>query len=139
MSINAALLEGKSSHSHEQNEKAFWMRLADRLYGIPPGEFLRLVSGPATATITAAGESFIHVHMYNAERSLPHGEAVEIRSSKTARLLASWGFDFAPGEEQRTAWFATPPKGVDRDAAPVIPITRQLRRAAERQAGKRGA
>lgn len=128
----------KGNPPSANTEKAFWMRLADRLYGISPGESLCLVSDQATATITAAGEAFIHVRIDNAECSPSVGEAVDIRSSKTARLLASWGFAFAPGEEERTAWFAAPPNGID-DTPSTIPITRQQRRAAARSAGKRGA
>jgi len=120
------------------NENPFWMRLADRLYGIPSGETLRLVSGPATATIRGIDDCFIAIHLHNLEANPPHGEAVEIRLSKTARLLASRGFDFAPGEEERTARFAQPPKGID-DTSSIIPITRQQRRAAEWRARKRGA
>ena len=128
---------GESPHSDEQTDKALWMRLADRLYGIPPGESLRLVSGLCGVTIRAAGESFVHIHFYNPEVSPPEAETTDIRSSKNARLLTSWGFDFAPGEEGRTAWYATPPKKPDTIPS-IIPVTRQQRRAAERHAGKRG-
>ncbi len=128
---------GESPQSDEQTDKALWMRLADRLYGIPPGETLRLVSGPATATIRAIDDCFIAIHLHNMEVTPSEGETIDLRSSKTALLLASRGFDFAPGEEERTAWFAAPPNGID-DTPSTIPITRQRRRAAERRARKRG-
>ncbi len=117
-------------------KKPFWMRLADRIYGIPPGEFLRLVSDSSVMTIRAAGDCFVRVHIENPNTPPSHGEATDLRTSKNARLIASWGFNFAPGEEERTRRFTQPPKGED-DVPSIIPITRQLRRREERLARKR--